>query len=806
MRTIYFAITTHPNMNYDRSRKSVIWETFPQFYRLYLNYLAAHPALRSHMQLPAQTLLSLKRCGPDVLALAQELQARGQLRFMGTFFSEPLAQCMDGMSVLESAELGCRVSREELGVDLEGFFLQEIAYTPQLPYVINKLGVQWLILKDWDEENDLKPYWVEGLDGSRCIGVPMLEAARLQQLREHPDLIPDDALFAFHCDMEFPNAIKRAHDLSRELAQLPDTRTVWCFVSDYVAEVGVSLVKRPTPCTNKPQDTTASPSHSRWVSDPLDMRLHQTTMAAFEARRAAVCMALATGVTDLTAADAGRDSLRPYAAWDVESLADYPEVGADYHSGASGALSALDRMAQLLAWATNSDARGWYPLFERRVEREDSFAEAIALGASFVRQAVASGAPVPRSQRSGLYAINPNPELCTWTSFVAGEPLDVVDPRGRNVVQLVRRCGSGWEHLCRLALPAYSYVSLGRHASVGPRLQRPEEGDAIGTERLSVAATAEGVTIRSSGCPDMALDLAPFRLCVKHLDRGLREPRPEGLQRCSVISGPFPRLIVERQLDYHVHFRAEYVLDAAGLFVDWRFLFTAPTLVEAEEDEATFTQADFEPGGLCARLRTGTPGDVFYDVPFGTSRHPNAAESFIAPLSHAFLAHPDRGVALVSQSGSQSFKVNAGAGELGVCMGRSTTSGGRRNMGFRIGDSITDFKHDVDWYKELFHGEHRHRFVVMPFAGDWRAGAVPVRARALATRPRLIEAASLVAVDAVLAVLNPANVRIAGADPGARRLVLNEMCGLESDYELSIGGHHSAGRIRPFQILELGLG
>ena len=65
-KKIYFAMTTHPNMNYDRSLRSVIWEQFPKLYRLYQKYLRDNPPLKSHMQLPPQTLLSLKQCAPDV--------------------------------------------------------------------------------------------------------------------------------------------------------------------------------------------------------------------------------------------------------------------------------------------------------------------------------------------------------------------------------------------------------------------------------------------------------------------------------------------------------------------------------------------------------------------------------------------------------------------------------------------------------------------------------------------------------------------------------------------------------------------
>ena len=237
MKKIYFSMTTHPNMNYDRSLRSVIWEQFPKLYRLYLNYLRDNPPLKSHVQLPPQTLLSLKQCAPDVIELAQSLRAEGRIKFMGTYLSESIAQCQDGMSVLDAAELGCGIASEELGADLEGFFLQEVAYTPQLPYVIDKLGVQWTIIRDW--EGSLKPFWAEGLDGTRCVAVPLIEHDQRQRVRENPDLLPDNALLVSHCDMEIPATIKRLHELERYLHNECGFETEWCFVSDYLAQVGV---------------------------------------------------------------------------------------------------------------------------------------------------------------------------------------------------------------------------------------------------------------------------------------------------------------------------------------------------------------------------------------------------------------------------------------------------------------------------------------------------------------------------------------------------------------------------------------
>jgi len=103
MKKIYFANAVHPNMNYDRSLKSVIWEKFPQIYSLFLDYMEERPHIKIHFQLPSQTYHSLKICAPEIIERVRKLHEKNQVRYMGTFYSEPVSMCMDGMSMLESA-------------------------------------------------------------------------------------------------------------------------------------------------------------------------------------------------------------------------------------------------------------------------------------------------------------------------------------------------------------------------------------------------------------------------------------------------------------------------------------------------------------------------------------------------------------------------------------------------------------------------------------------------------------------------------------------------------------------------------
>ncbi len=785
-KRVWFAICTHPNMNYDRSVRSVIWEKFPQFYRLYLNYLAAHPDLKSHMQLPTQTLLSLKQCAPDVIDLARSLQARGQVKFMGTFFSEPIGQCMDGMSMLESAELGCAFARRELGAELEGFFLQEIAYTPTIPYLINRIGVGWTIYHDWEFGKDLHPCWLRGLDGSRCVGVPMIEHARRQQVKENPDSIPEDALFTVHCDMEFPNAIHGLHQLEQWFRNECGYDTRWCFVSEYLATVGTTLEKAVSPCTNKAEDPTHSPSLSRWCSDHLSMALHERTLAAMEARRAAAILD-PSGTTTVPFAD----SLRPHSAWDVEAPSIYPELDAVLSPEAAPA----ERMRHLIAWGTNSDARGWYPLLERRHERTDTFGEVEWIAHEQMRAVLADG-----GNQAGIQLVHPGPAIAWRDEIVASEPLAFLAPDGTDAVEQVRRQGANWEHHLRLDLPRYSTVSLARRRQPRPPAEF-QPGDSVGSLRFADGA----LLFAPANGPALRVVLPDFQICVKHLDAELRAPRPESPWRTTVLPGPCPRLVAERQLDYHIHFRAEYTLDGDQLFADWRFWFTAPTLVESLDNESTWKRTDFQPGGLRAEVVVGRPGEVYYDIPLGMVQHPNPAASFVAPLTHAMLQTGDDGVALVSRSGSQSFAVAGEEGRIAVCMGKSTTSGGRRKLSFRIGDTITDFQHETEWYKEFFYGELRHRFVVLPYAGDWSGLALPTRCFALATGPRLVETSALVAGNRTLAKLAPDHVHLVGIDPQGRLALLQETVGTATDFRLCLDGAEYTGHLGPFGVCEIAL-
>lgn len=215
---------------------------------------------------------------------------------------------------------------------------------------------------------------------------------------------------------------------------------------------------------------------------------------------------------------------------------------------------------------------------------------------------------------------------------------------------------------------------------------------------------------------------------------------------------------------------------------------------------------DFVPGGLRARLATGSTGKVFFDSPFGESEHPTRDQSYFIALTHAYLQNDTGGFLLASRTGSQSFHSAPDLGEFGVCFGKSTTSGGRRKLSFHVGDDVLDVQAEREWYKEPFFGEYSHTFVIRPFDGDASAAQIPVWGRALALGGRLM---SSIGVDPgashTLYELEPANVVLSGVNHQDHTLVFNEVCGSPTSFTFRCGGVTHSGEIGAYGIAEISL-
>jgi hypothetical protein len=432
-------------------------------------------------------------------------------------------------------------------------------------------------------------------------------------------------------------------------------------------------------------------------------------------------------------------------------------------------------------------------MWERTFERRESFLEASRIGGEYLRGIYGgnnTGSP-------GYYAVNGYPVALTHIErFAAREPRALIDAAGANRVVSIRRNAADYEHIVALSAEGYSVNPLRIVPERNPVFAERTADRSISTGGVSIIERDGGCEIAAGG-NNLRLSLPKFRILVDRLDEHARDLREEGKPRVSIVGVRLPVLVIERQIDWHVHFLQEYAIGGGAVFARWKFLFTAPCLVDAEKPQ-DLNEQDFAPGGIAAFIETGAPSEVRYDVPFGTETHPNAGESFITAVTHAFLSSPRGGVLVASRTGSQSFRVRGKNGEISVVFGRSATSGGRRKLGFHVGRDVFDVKAETEWYKEPFYGEYTHDFVIHPFSGDWREQYIPVKGRAFASGINLTGTAGL--------SLSPDNVIVSGVRCGTNQIVLNETCGRKTDYVLSIAGREYRGTISPFGIEENKLG
>ena len=142
-KRVYMSFILHGNMNYDRYVRTTLWRDFPIIYDNLLTFMDEHPDFKGQLQFSGQTLGSLKQAAPHVLDHAMKIHKRGQLNFTGTFYSEPVNVNMDGETNYRCALLGTRIIEDFLGAKTDGFYLQERAYHPQLPWILSHSNVSW---------------------------------------------------------------------------------------------------------------------------------------------------------------------------------------------------------------------------------------------------------------------------------------------------------------------------------------------------------------------------------------------------------------------------------------------------------------------------------------------------------------------------------------------------------------------------------------------------------------------------------------------------------------------------------------
>jgi len=724
-KRVYITFVYHGNMCWDRYTKRQIWEGFPAIYRLIVDVWKENPELRSNVELSGVTVKTLQKVAPDLLEDMKRLEEMGRLVFVGTHYAAQVNLCTDEETELRSIWLGTEISRRELDTEIEGFFPQEISYYPQLPRVLSEVGLKWTIIRP--VRFLAKPIRLRGLDGTEIIGIPRLPL-RVEEFEELYDKFPDGGLMVFAGDFEanWPYVLRRILEASKRL-KAKGKELIFVTIPEYLRGHEIREVEEmPVFRDSGPEEGVNSPSLSRWVSDPLDIIVHEHTKRAMYAVRHAEMLASllleAYGVdVDPPIEESKTTPIEDPSGWCIEGVEDFPDVEVKYLCR-DGRVTLLSRIWHLLLIGVNSDSRGWYPIIERRRHRINSLRNAELLSREVIHNALEAlaGRVDFSTMEAERYFIVYNPLRArrARVSLRLGAPYKFIGVDGKPIQTMNTLTEEGIVNEAVVDVPDYGYTILG--AVRGGELKRLEWRDShsIENDRMKLTYTDGKLKLQRGG-ESIELFLEPFKFKRVEADEEARivSCRPEDV-KVKVRNGLNPEMLLFCPLDRDIDLIAYLTLYDDALRCRVEFDFKHP---------ARIGEGGWMPNGLTFSVR-GKPGIIYYDIPYGVVRHHYTKECFIAASKFAVLQSEGCGVALISTSGSQSFKCNGEDGILGVCLGASTVGTPTETPRIIITED-GQVHHQIKTDGEIFSGRYVHTFSVVPYHGDWREADIPQKAK-----------------------------------------------------------------------------
>ena len=808
VKKVYMTFVLHGNMNYDRYVRPTIWKEFPVIYDGLLSFMDEHPDFKGQLQFSGQTFGSMQQAAPEVIQHAIEIHKRGQLNFTGTFYSEPVNVNMDGETNYRCAWFGTRIIEDNVG-QTDGFYLQERAYHPQLPWIFNHSNVSWTPIITNDDS--YFPFKLSGLDGSTSVCVPITRGDFIPVVEK----APKNALISIEEDYEIPQTFTRAYKRSQEFNEThKDVQIEWITVAEYIKRFGVKPEKYVdhTAKVGSPENGT----YSRWTADPLDIVVQDYTnkaMNSFRLGNAADALAsslLGEGV-DVPFENSGITLEHDPLVWNIERAELYPDH--DKYLMRNGKTTILSKSEQLLLWAVNSDAKGWYPLYEKRRERINSLENSANLSQAVLDKALDRLGSIVKAKDYESYYIVLNMEAereCEF-SFESLTPCGVYDLETRTELKSHSVFnGRGCTVSAKAKLPAYGYAVIGTR-SCAPQAERWVEASEISNAGMSIKVDGDKVILHTA-VKDFTLYVDSFKLkALAHMDAGKaddqwRDNKPYGGVRTSICTdGLYPRLRMEWQPDWLVHVQQVFTLMEDRVTCDMTLDFPHPTVVRREGTEKTRT--NFRPEGIDLVVESGEPGTFGYDIPFGISEMSRPGVSYFCPLTSCFVNFNRGGGFMLSpQTGEQAFSIDAADGKLTLFLGASTTSGPIREMGLKMPDKTTA-EHDYEWYAEPFHGKYKHSYTIMPFEQTWKAAHLPKQMRSISQKPyvhQIQPKGGDFYAPARMSIIEdvPDNVDITSiyTENGVLKLRLNEKEGIRTNVKISVMGKMHSGVIEPYGI------
>jgi hypothetical protein len=707
-KTVYLSFILHGNMCYDRYTKQEIRDKFPRIYAAGVRAFARHPEVTAHIDFPGLTVLSLKHYAPWFLKEIKPLIDRGQIVMAGCQYAASHAMCSDEESDLVSSRVSIEIMRRELAPDCSAFFTQEFPFHPQLPYIMNQIGVRQLLVmpKSWQ-----RPRRVRGIDGSSLIAYPVDEI-EVGKLEEYYDSHEDGSFVMCAGDFEQLSTVEGYVEEIRRLAAKGKIIR-WTTINRYEKEVGIrGEIQAPHPVGgNREEDQEPSPSFSRWTVHPEDIIWHGHAVKALDAIRAAGfahAAGMAHGLKWVNVPLAQSWTTVPENPWDshFEEVNEYSETEPRYLTGGTDS-TLLSRAWHHLLIGLNSDSAGWFPWSPRTRHRSIVLDTSNALSNEVLdrfSQQVAVRIRKPElACASYVLALNPTRARSVDLHLDVERPLALVSADGSSLGGGVIFHEGKWTSVARVDLPSYGYRLLGlRDCSPEPaKSWRP--GNTIAFDGRQAGLDANRLTV-SEGQQQVRVSVAHFTLKDPSGASADQQVTPDFANATTrvreTVLGPDLEILTELGWAVWLHLviglRAKRVEVTANLYLD------LPRRIG---------EGQYKPEGLLLEFK-GKPGRAYYDIPYATIEHTNPERSFVAAQRFAAIEGDAGSFSLVALGGNQSFQITAREGVLAANLGASIIGrADTRPQCIMLPNGFA--KNEISSAGDPFFASYEHRFALL---------------------------------------------------------------------------------------------
>ncbi len=188
-----FAIHNHqPVGNFGH----VFEQVFNACYRPYFEVLKQFPEIKTAAHFSGPLLEWLKQNRPDYLKMLRDMAEAGQLEILSGGFYEPLLSTLPEEDAIGQIRMMNQFIETEFGSVPRGLWLAERIWSPELPKIISKAGLEYTIVDDTHfnysglEENQIQGYYI-----TERLGHPLFVFPISKELRYGiPFKMPDETL------------------------------------------------------------------------------------------------------------------------------------------------------------------------------------------------------------------------------------------------------------------------------------------------------------------------------------------------------------------------------------------------------------------------------------------------------------------------------------------------------------------------------------------------------------------------------------------------------------------------------------